>query len=61
MSEQCYVEIVETKTGEVIRRLGPHSNRKARKIENGINVNINDEIYHTRIVTEPEVSLEGTD
>lgn len=53
MSVQYFVEVVKTESDEVVRRLGPHSERKADQIERGININLNDEDYHTRVVPEP--------
>jgi hypothetical protein len=45
-----YVEIVETETGKVEKRMGPMSERKAEKVEDGANINLDHENYHTRIV-----------
>lgn len=45
-----YVEIVNTETEEVVERMGPMTERKADKVENGASINLNHEKYHTRIV-----------
>lgn len=47
-----YVEVVETETDEVVERMGPTAERTAEKIERGVNINLNHEDYHTRIVEE---------
>jgi AICAR transformylase/IMP cyclohydrolase PurH len=46
------IEIVETETDEVIETMGPTYLRAAEKIERGVNINLNHEDYHTRIVEE---------
>lgn len=45
-----YVEIVESKTQEVVKRMGPTSESTAIKIENGVHYNLNHDMYFTRIV-----------
>jgi len=45
-----FVQIVEYKTGIVIKELGPHSEHKAEKIEAGLNIQINHESYYTKII-----------
>lgn len=47
---QFYVEVVNAKTNEVSRRLGPMSESKADRVESGILINLNHEDYFTRIV-----------
>lgn len=47
--EQFYVEVVNSETGEVVNTLGPAPERKADKIEDGVNINLNHEKYHTRL------------
>ena len=46
------IEIVETETGEVVETMEATSERTAEKIERGVNINLNHEDYHTRIVEE---------
>ena len=46
-----YVEIVALVSGEVVKRMGPMSERKADKIESGASINLNHEEYFTRIVS----------
>ena len=53
-----YVQIVEEKTGEVAKSMGPMSWEKAEKVENGANINLNHEEYFTRIVdAEKQIKL----
>lgn len=40
-----YVEIVETKTGKVERRMGPMSENKADKVEMGVLMRINEDFF----------------
>ncbi len=49
-----YVEIVENETGEVVRRLGPMSEREAAKTEGGVSINLNWDKFHIRIVDAEE-------
>lgn len=49
---EFYVEVVDILTGEVVKRLGPHSEWKAEKVEAGMNINLNHERYYTRIEEE---------
>lgn len=55
MTQNCYVEIVKNdEDGEqaVVKRMGPMSEWKAEKVEDGANININHDEYYTRIVKE---------
>ena len=45
-----YVEIVNTKTGEVVKRMGPINERAADRVESGAMINLNHAEYFTRIV-----------
>jgi len=45
-----WVEIVNTETDEVVKRMGPMSNRRAEKVEGGASINLNHEEYYTRLV-----------
>lgn len=45
-----YVEIVKHDTGEVVKRLGPMSERMAERVERGAHYNLNHGEYYTRIV-----------
>lgn len=45
-----YVEIVNSKTGEVVNRMGPLTERAANRVEDGVLINLNHDEYHTRIV-----------
>lgn len=45
------VEIVSYETGEVVKEFKPvSSERRAEKLDNGVNINLNHEKYFTRIV-----------
>lgn len=45
-----FVEIVNQKTNEVVDRIGPMTERRADKVEDGVNINLNHADYFTRIV-----------
>jgi len=48
-----FVEIVKYgDPEEVVKRVGPMSERKAEKVDSGININLNYEQFFTRIITE---------
>ena len=49
---QYYIEVVERKTRKVIKRLGPHPDRKAERVERGVNLNLNTDCYYTQQVLE---------
>lgn len=56
MSEQDhFVEIVRTDSGEVVNRMGPMTECKADKVDEGANINLNHAEYHTRILKLEEV------
>ena len=46
-----YVEILSN-TGEVVNRMGPHSESMADKVEMGVLRNLNTDEYFTRVVEE---------
>ena len=46
-----FVEIVEASSGDVVKRIGPVSERQAEKIEDGASINLDHEQYFTRIVS----------
>lgn len=50
-----FVEVVELtgpRTQRVVKRLGPMSERKAERVDNGLCINLNHEMSFTRIVPE---------
>lgn len=47
-----FVEIVRYENEEVIERRGPFSERRADKIDDGLNINLNHEEFFTRIVND---------
>lgn len=49
---QYYVEIVNTETREVVKRIGPMSEWRADKVEDGANINLDHERFHTRVLAE---------
>lgn len=52
--KQVYVEIVEYVTDRVEKRMGPMSDRKAERVDNGANINLDHERFYTRIVEAPD-------
>ena len=46
---EFYVEVVKY-PDEVVKRLGPMSERKADRVDGGLNINLNHENFYTRIV-----------
>lgn len=53
MDKGHYVEIVRYSDGEVVRRMGPMSERNADRVDSGADRNLNHEEYYTRIVPAP--------
>lgn len=51
---QKYVEIVETKTDRVERRMGPMSERQAERVERGAEINLNHERFYVRVIDAEE-------
>jgi hypothetical protein len=49
-NQSFYVEIVETSTGNVIKRMGPSSERSADRVANGAERNLNHSDYFVRVV-----------
>ena len=50
-----YVEIVKYgDPEEVVKRMGPMTERKAERVERGAGINLNHDAYYTRIVPEKE-------
>lgn len=47
-----YVEVVETQTEKVVKRLGPMSERKAEKVERGLEINLNHQRFYVRTGTD---------
>ena len=46
-----YIEIVVYATGDVVERIGPHSNRRGTEhAERGVNINLCHDRYYTRVV-----------
>lgn len=55
MTHNCYVEIVkidEDGDKAIVKRMGPMSEWKAEKVEDGANINLNHDEYYTRIIEE---------
>jgi hypothetical protein len=48
--KEFYVEIVQTDTGRVSKRMGPMSEHSADKTSEGAMINLNHDAYHVRIV-----------
>jgi hypothetical protein len=51
MTETYYIEI-RTYEDEVIKRMGPLSKRKAEKVDDGVNTNLDHANFYTAIVGE---------
>lgn len=47
-----YVEIVETETDHVEKRMGPMSEHQAERVESGASRNLNHDEYFVRVVSE---------
>lgn len=47
---QFYVDVVSYEDGAVVKRLGPMAERKADKVDDGLNINLNHDKYYTLIV-----------
>lgn len=48
--EQFYVEIRDFEKNAVLKRMGPFSERKAERVDNGLNINLNHDEFYTLIV-----------
>jgi len=44
-----YVEIMELETGHVVKRMGPHSQPEAERIERGVSINLNHDKFVTHL------------
>ena len=45
-----YIEIIEHITENIVKKMGPFIKNKAEKIEDGVNINLNHDLYYTRLV-----------
>ena len=52
MKDTWFVEIVETATDKVIKRMGPMSEVKAERVESGASINLDHDNFFTRMVKE---------
>lgn len=52
MTDNWYVRVVEKATGAVVKQLGPMSQHKADRVENGLLINLDYEHYMTEMVHE---------
>jgi len=59
--KKTYVEIVETETETVIKRMGPMHPKKAERVEAGVDININHERFFSRIVTESSTTASDSE
>lgn len=48
--KQYCVQVVNTKTDAVVKKLGPMSEANAERVERGVLINLNHEEFHTEIV-----------
>ena len=46
---EYYIEIRELNNGQVVETKGPYSERRADRIDGGININLNHDKYYTVI------------
>ena len=51
-SVQWFVEVIEYDTEKVVKKLGPMSEKKAEKVERGLNINLDQERFFTVITEE---------
>jgi len=47
--DNYYIDIIESETGKIHQTMGPKPQRQAEKIEDGININLNHEKFHTEL------------
>lgn len=47
-----YVEIYKLESGEVVRKMGPHSESRANRIADGASINLNHDTHAVRVVDE---------
>ncbi len=47
-----FVEVVENKTSAIVKRMGPMSEWKADRVENGVLINLNWKEFSTRVVSQ---------
>jgi len=45
-----FVEIVDSETQEVVKRMGPMNERNAGRVEEGVGINLNHEKFYTRVI-----------
>jgi len=46
-----YVLIIDSESGKVVKRMGPMTARRADRVDDGANINLNHARFHTEIVT----------
>jgi hypothetical protein len=51
-NDTWFVEIVDSETDKVVKRMGPMSERKAEKVERGAEINLDHEHFFVRVVGE---------
>ena len=50
---EYYVDIMKFENdGELVERMGPFTERKADKVDGGVNMNLNHDEYYTLIIAE---------
>lgn len=57
-AEQSYVEIRAYEGDEVVKRMGPMSERRAERLEGGVLINLDHDNFYAQIVTS-ETKLEA--
>ena len=54
MSNQFFVLVLDRETDEEVKRMGPFSQRKAERVESGVEINMDHDRYYTSVVEEKE-------
>lgn len=53
-----YHILIKSYEGEIVKNMGPHSERSAEKIESGANRNLNHDKYFTLMLSEEQMKEE---
>lgn len=51
-----YVQIIRYSDDEVVSEMGPFTERKAERVDNGANINLNHNEFYTVIIDEADAS-----
>ena len=50
--KEFYVEVVTFGTDVVVSRMGPMNSRRAERVEDGANINLDHDNFYTRVIEE---------